>query len=168
MTDQSTLKYKNAILYLCSSRRSRSIHGIKKMSKLLYFLDFDRFEWKESMETVTGDIYRRLPMGPVPSRLKSVAAEMAREGSLSVEDRQEYADMYPTTVYTALAEADLSVFSPDDLTMLERAATRYADMSGKQLEILSHTEAPWLAVEHRDVIPFELAFYRDTDFKDAA
>lgn len=168
MVTLNSEKYENAILFLCSHRPNKSIHGIKKMAKLLYFLDFDRFEWKESMETVTGDVYRRLPMGPYPSSLTKVAAVMARSGRLSIEERQEYQGYNQTTVYTALVEPDLSVFSDDDLAMLKRVSTVYSDMTGYQLETLSHTEAPWLAVEHRDVIPFELAFYRDTDFQDAA
>ena len=45
---------------------------------------------------------------------------------------------------------------------------KYSHLNGTALEILSHQEAPWLAKAHREEIPFELAFYRDTDFSDAA
>lgn len=162
-----TKKYENAILYLCSKQNDRAIHGKKKLAKLLYYVDFDRFEFNESMETVTGDSYKRLPMGPVPSAMGDITTEMSREGLLAVEERQEYADFGKTTVYEAKADPDMTVFSPHDVAILGRVARKYLGLTGKQLEELSHTEAPWLAVDPYDTIPFELAFYRDTDFSDA-
>ena len=55
MFSEDIEKYKNAILYLCSKSSDSAIHGKKKLAKLLYFADFDRFEYEESMQTVTGD-----------------------------------------------------------------------------------------------------------------
>lgn len=56
-------KYENVILYLIANMRDGMIHGKKKLAKLLYYVDFDRFEYKESMETITGDSYKHRPMG---------------------------------------------------------------------------------------------------------
>lgn len=159
-------KYENAILYLCNQQRGNELRGKKKLAKLLYFLDFDRFEYEESMETVTGDTYIRMPMGPVPNAYGAIIAEMG--SVLEVEQVPEYAGMNPTTIYRAKADADLSVFDETDLKILKRVADKYSRLHGTELENLSHQEAPWIASGHRDTIPFELAFYRDTDFSDAA
>ena len=50
--------------------------------------------------------------------------------------------------------------------MLDRVATRYGHLTGKQLEELSHAEAPYIGTELKKEIPYELSFYRGTDFSD--
>ncbi|NWN87435.1 MAG: SocA family protein [Micrococcaceae bacterium] len=168
MNELKLSKYENAVLYLCSKIKDQSIRGKKKLAKLLYYVDFDRFEFNESMETITGDSYTRLPMGPVPSSMDSVLAGMSKKGTLSVSSVNEYEGYNPTTVYQARVEPDMSLFDEQDTAILKRVERRYLNLTGKQLENLSHEEAPWLAVDHRGIIPFELAFYRDTDFSNAA
>lgn len=61
-----------------------SISWQKKLVKLLYYVDFDRFEYKESMQSVTGDIYRNWPMGPVPDEYGSVILQLIESGKLQV------------------------------------------------------------------------------------
>ena len=86
---------------------------------------------------------------------------------LYVKEIQEY-DMYrPTTVYSSDVKPDMSVFDEDDKRILERVIRHYGASSGRDLELRSHGEAPWRAVGERESIPFELAFYRETDFSDA-
>ena len=41
-------KYENVILYLIANMRDGMIHGKKKLAKLLYYVDFDRFEYQLS------------------------------------------------------------------------------------------------------------------------
>src|SRR3989344_299060 len=121
-------KYQNAVLYLCQKLKGE-IRGKKKLAKLLYFADFDLYE--KSQKSITGDVYRALPMGPVPSTLEEITAEMTKK------------------------------------KMLDRVAVKYGHLNGKQLEELSHAEAPYIGTELRKEIPYELAFYRGTDFSDS-
>lgn len=73
----------------------------------------------------------------------------------------------PTTVYSSDVKPDMSVFDEDDKRILERVIRHYGASSGRDLELRSHGEAPWRAVGEKEDIPFELAFYRETDFSDA-
>ena len=50
MAEINKSKYENTILYLISHMSDHKIHGKKKLAKLLYYVDFDRFEYNESME----------------------------------------------------------------------------------------------------------------------
>ena len=50
--------------------------------------------------------------------------------------------------------------------MLDRITVKYGHLNGKQLEELSHAEAPYIGTELKKEIPYELAFYRGTDFND--
>ena len=85
---------------------------------------------------------------------------------LGVEQVGERGGYNPTEVYKCLVEPDLSVFDDEEKKMLDRIVIKYGHLNGKQLEELSHAEAPYIGTELRKEIPYELAFYRGTDFSD--
>lgn len=156
-------KYQQAILYLCQALGGR-IKGKKKLAKLLYFVDFDLYEKHE--KSLTGDIYKALPMGPFPSDLESVLKEMKQAKLLSVETVEEYQGYVPTEMYTCLQDPDISIFDEKEKAMLDRIVAQYGHLTGKQLEELSHAEAPYIGTAPTKEIPYELAFYRGTDFSE--
>jgi len=156
-------KYQNAILYLCQKLKGE-VRGKKKLAKLLYFADFDLYE--KSQKSITGDVYRALPMGPVPSALEEVTSEMAEKEMLKVEQVEEREGYIAIEVYKCITEPDLSVFDDEEKKMLDRIIVKYGHLNGKQLEELSHAEAPYVGTELRKDIPYELAFYRGTDFNE--
>lgn len=155
-------KYRNAILYLASKVGKGSVWGKKKMYKLLYFLDFDFFEKHE--KPITGDIYHKLQMGPAPSYFDPLADELKKEGLLDITKRKTGLGYKDTFVYKALSEPDMSIFNEEEIKMLKRIVKKYGDKTGAELEALTHKEAPYLAVEEGEEIPFELTHYRGTVF----
>ena len=159
----SQKKYQNAILYLCQKLKGE-VHGKKKLAKLLYFADFDLYE--KSQKLITGDVYLAFPMGPMPSALEEITAEMTKNKMLSIEKVEEREGYIATEVYKPLTEPDLSVFNEEEKKMLDRIIVKYGHLNGKQLEELSHAEAPYIGTELRKKIPYELAFYRGTDFSE--
>ena len=158
-------KYGEAILYLCS-KLGNEIRGKKKLAKLLYFVDFDLFEKTE--KSLTGDIYKALPMGPFPETMEAITLELATNKAISIETVEEYAGYTPTEVYKCLREPKTSVFQKGEQKMLDRVITKYGHLNGKQLEDLTHAEAPYVGTEQFKEIPYELAFYRGTDFSDVS
>ncbi len=156
-------KYQNAILYLCRKLKGE-VRGKKKLAKLLYFADFDLYE--KSQKSITGDIYRALPMGPFPSALEEITAEMNKKKIIAIEETKEREGYIATEIYKCLAEPDLAALSDEEKKMLDRVALKYGRLTGKQLEELSHAEAPYAGTELKKDIPYELAFYRGTDFSD--
>ncbi|OGF79462.1 hypothetical protein A2W54_02240 [Candidatus Giovannonibacteria bacterium RIFCSPHIGHO2_02_43_13] len=157
-------KYQNAVLYLCQKLKGE-VRGKKKLAKLLYFADFDLYE--KTQKSITGDVYRAFPMGPVPSALEEITAEMAKNKTLVIEHAEGPEGYNPTEVYKCLTEPDLTVFDTEERNMLDRIVVKYGHLNGKQLEELSHAEAPYIGTELRKEIPYELAFYRGTDFSDS-
>jgi uncharacterized phage-associated protein len=160
-----TKKYKQVILYLCANL-SKEVRGKKKLAKLLYFVDFDFFEKKQ--ESITGDNYRALPMGPFPVHMDEIVEQMTKEKTLEVEAIEELNGYNPTQIYTSTQRPDESVFSEEEKQMLDRIIMKYGLLNGKQLEDLSHSEAPYIGTELKEEIPYELAFYRGTDFEENA
>lgn len=164
MIDQA--KYSNLILLLCRELGG-SVEGKKKLAKLLYYVDFDRYEYKESMRTVTGDVYEAWRMGPVPRKYMQVINTLESDGRIARRSRHLRADYKPQEVFLLLAEPDISVFDADDLFVINRVVRKYGNLDGMELEALTHAEAPWVGTDRNAVIGFELAFYRGTDFDDA-
>ena len=158
-------KYQNAILYLCK-QQGGTLYGKKKLAKLLYYLDFDRYEYKESTQSVTGDIYKALPMGPFPEHMMAVVQKLAKDGKLRAGKAESMPGYNPTEVYECRIDPDISVFDKDELAILERVAMRYGHLNGKQLEDLTHAEAPYVGTELSEEIAYDLAFYRGTDFSE--
>jgi uncharacterized phage-associated protein len=156
-------KYEQVILFLCS-KLGGEVRGKKKLAKLLYFTDFDFFEKTE--KSITGDTYKAFPMGPLPASLEKITVEMVNNKVMSIETIAERDGYIPTEIYRSLSNPDMSVFDEQEKEMLERIVLKYGHLTGKQLEDLSHAEAPYIGTELRHDIPYELAFYRGTDFED--
>lgn len=158
-------KYENLILALCKGLGG-SVFGKKKLAKLLYFVDFDSFEYKESMKSITGDTYKALPMGPVPDTFMEIIEKLVETGRIKQETKRVADGYRDCEVFTAVSDPDETCFNSDELTILNRVIRKYGGLNGGQLETLSHSEAPWLATEQYKEIFYELAFYRGTDFSD--
>ncbi len=156
-------KYQNAILYLCK-KLGGEVRGKKKLAKLLYFVDFDFYE--KYQKSLTGDVYRAFPMGPMPMNLVKMTEAMEVEEMITVNSAEEKEGYRPTEIYCCLVDPDISVFNSEEKNMLNRVILRYGHLNGRQLEELSHAEAPYVGTELREEIPYELSFYRGTDFND--
>lgn len=165
MTKLDSKKYENTILYICDALGG-SLQGKKKLAKLLYYVDFDRYEYKESSKSITGDIYKAWKMGPVPEHYAEVLEMMQKSGSLNVREIDGSCGYLPTTTYSSKRKPDMSVFDDDDIKILNHVISKYGRLNGKQLEDLTHSEAPYVGTDPNDEIVYELAFYRGTDFSD--
>ena len=152
-------KYKNAILYLGKSLGGK-IEGKKRFYKLLYYFDFDYFEKFEDF--LIGETYIKLDMGPVPSKADIITAEMKGEGYLDITEEENTPGYYPTTIYKIKKEPDMSVFNDQEKEMLKLVIEKYGRLNGKQLENLTHNEAPFIAAPDGGIIQYETAFYRGT------
>lgn len=154
------IKYKNVILYLSKNIGRNGVWGKKKMYKLLYYADFDFFEKYE--KPITGDIYHRLQMGPAPTYFDAIANDLKIEGKLDITKRETGNGYNDVFVYKAISNPDNNAFTKNEKAMLDRIIKLYGDKTGKQLEALTHKEAPYLAVSEGEEMPLELSFYRGT------
>lgn len=144
-------KYKAAFLYMLQALDK--IEGKKKACKLFYFLDFDYYEAYE--KPFTGETYISYPMGPVPQYFGAIADEMEAEGLIRREHEND------TVTYIPCKSVDAH-FTEEERKMLNRVISKYGALTGKDLQDLSHAQAPYNAVDLNEVIPYEFSFYRDT------
>ncbi|MFH1712976.1 MAG: Panacea domain-containing protein [Candidatus Jacksonbacteria bacterium] len=160
-------KYKDVILYL-AEKLGGEIKGKKKLAKLLYFVDFDFFESaKGKQKSLTGDIYKALPMGPFPITMEKILADMAKEKKITIKLIKERADYNSTEIYQSKKKT-VGSFSKKEQQILDRVVLKYGHLSGKQLEDLTHAEAPYIGTAPNQEIAYELAFYRGTNFDEDA
>ncbi len=157
-------KYQQIILYLCQ-KLGGEVKGKKKLAKLLYFVDFDFFE--KYQRSITGDVYKAFPKGPLPNSLNIILRELTENKLLQIKTVKEWGEEYaPTEVYKCLVQSDISVLDADEKKILDRVIKHYGKLNGEQLAELSHAEAPFTAAKPYQEIPYEFTFYRGTDFSD--
>ncbi len=157
-------KYQQVILYFCW-KLGKEIRGKKKLAKLLYYLDFDYYE--KYQKYFIGEKYKKLPMGPFPVSLEAITTGMAKKKQLAIRKIDEWDGYNPTEVYKILRKPDVSIFSSEEKKMMDRVIKKYGCLNGKELENLTHSEAPYIGTEDKKEIPYELSFYRGTDFTHA-
>ena len=160
----SEKKYKEVILYL-AEKLGGEIRGKKKLAKLLYFVDFDFFEKFE--KSLTGDVYKALPMGPFPAAMEKILADMVKEEKISIKHKKERIDYNSTEIYKTKKKAEVN-FSKEERQILDRVILKYGHLSGKQLEDLTHAEAPYIGTAPNQEIAYELSFYRGTNLDEDA
>lgn len=152
-------KYHQAILGFLCERDNRHL-GKAKLLKLLYFLDFDHFAKYDV--PVTGDTYVKLPYGPVPKHADEILAEMIRDGLLESETARvfDYAQ-------ERFSPGEDGVYTPDVLEQAERdmlahICRNWKAVSRHAIVAAAPREAPWIAVEDGEEIPYVYAYYRNT------
>ena len=59
-------------------------------------------------------------------------------------------------------------FSKEERQILDRVILKYGNLSGKQLEDLTHAEAPYIGTAPNQEIAYELAYYRGTNMDENA
>lgn len=151
-------KYAAAIIYLVN--KLGKINGKKKAYKLLYFLDFDFFEAYE--KPFTGETYTALPMGPVPRYFDGIVDQLVKDGYIEIK-KVVMSPMYenPAVIYIPKKKMNYR-FSKQEQKMLDRVVDKYGSLTGKDLEVLSHAQPPYAAVELGEVIPYEYSYYRNS------
>jgi uncharacterized phage-associated protein len=156
-------KYGNVILFLCNELGGK-VGGKIKLAKLLYYVDFDHFQYKESMKSITGDTYIAREMGPVPAHLDEAIDYSVRSGKIEIETAQLFGLSNEMNFFNAKQLTNLRPFLLDEQLIIRLDARRLGHYNGAQLTGLSHHETPFVATPLNSTIDYELAFYRDDEF----
>lgn len=149
-------KYKNLVLYLCQKCASKENFGKTLLYKLLYFCDFDYYELYE--KPIIGETYIKLNHGPVPRSIEKILKELKKEGKLKIVETHFHGHKQQKPI--SLQEADLSVFSGDELEVIRDVLDKYSHLNAVLVSDLSHRDMPWRVTEDNKVIDYELVFYR--------
>ncbi|MDZ4786767.1 MAG: DUF4065 domain-containing protein [bacterium] len=149
-------KFKQVLLYLLERCGGKPNVGEMVLYKLLYFADFNFYELFE--EQLTGATYRKLQFGPVPREFEEIAQEMVRNKELLIEQGTYHGKAQSR--YVPLQKADLNMITAAEKKVIDDVVDRFSSRSARWLSEYSHEDTPWKATEFKDVIDYELVFYR--------
>ena len=150
-------RFKELILYVATKCAFDITFGATKLNKILWRADF--MAYAQLGEPITGVEYRRLPQGPVPRRLLPMQDELIREGRAALS-KQTGLGGYSRKVTVPLVDPDLSLFSADQIAIVDTVIDEFSGMSATQVSNISHGKA-WQISDNCEQIPYEAVFLAD-------
>lgn len=147
-------KYINALIFFISNCGNEKL-GITKLNKLFYYLDF--ISYRDRKESVTGETYVRLPMGPLASNLQDKIIPIAEKEKLIKQSQTDSKKFGKRNSYQAKAKVDLSVFNEYEKELLNYICVTFKDWTTDQMIAQTHTEAPWVFSEASKAIDYKNA-----------
>jgi len=147
-------KYINALLYFISHCSNEKL-GITKLNKLFYYLDF--ISYRDSKESVTGETYLHLQMGPFASQLQDKIIREAEKQKLITQDEDESMKFGKRNRYQALTKPDISIFSAYEKKLLDYICRTFKDWNTDQMIAQTHSEAPWVFSEANKSLDYKNA-----------
>lgn len=155
-------RLRELILYIADRSQDDPKFGATKLNKILYFSDFVSF--REHGKPITGAMYMRLENGPAPTHLVPVRNEMVASGEIAMEPRRYYT--YQQIVLKPLRKPNLSLFTAEDIALVDAIIQELRELDAKELSDLSHNRA-WQIANEREPIPYEAIFLSDDPLTEA-
>ena len=154
MPTAETSKFQELILLVARECREDPRCGATKLNKILFYSDFLAYE--ELGRSISGEAYRKLERGPVPSRMLPVVEDMQSLGWCSWAERDYFGR--PLRTLQPLREPDLALFSAEELAVVRRVIRDLWELNATEVSDLSHRFAGWQAAAHGEEIPYETVF----------
>ena len=167
-------KIANILIYLADNTDNL---GVTKANKLLYYLDC--YHLQKYGRSVTKDVYKKLPQGPVPSdtydRLKSIMElrDITEEFYSSIDsDFKEFfldfidiqieqlSDSHRRFRIIAKKKFDNKYLSKSEMQILEEVAIQFKTATATELSNKTHKELPYINAEENSVVDLKL-FVKD-------
>ena len=154
-------RFRELIVYV-SRKSARDPHfGAIKLNKILYHADFRAFE--RFGVPLTGVRYQKLKLGPAPKSLLHVRRALEAEGAIRLDFLP--AGNYEQHRTVALREAAMSLFSEDEIALVDQVISDLWHQNGTQVSDASH-DIRWRVLHLNDAMPYELAHLSDEPVTD--
>ena len=148
---QSTARLRSLLVYVLGKMRDTFQ---TKMNKVLFYIDF--LSYRERGMAISGLAYQAIEFGPVPQRWDRVYS-----GFDEVVPQSKMVKDQECTVLTTDVKADTSLFSKEELEIIDTVCEKLAGVSAKKIVEMSHRESAWKKYynpRQSTLIPFEEAF----------
>ena len=170
-------KLKQLILYI--SEKTKDIDSFWKtvLNKLLYFSDFNFYEW--TGELITGSNYKKLPFWPVPENITEVLNEMIKDWEIAIKETTFHNYTQQKIIPTKEADLsflkDLDIFAkkefshlewlPKVINIIDDVLNKFSHWTANQISEWSHMDKPYKSAKNIwDNIRPWLVFYRSESF----
>lgn len=143
-------KFTELVLYVAQQCADDARFGDTRLNKILFFSD--AFALQHLGEPITGARYQKLKHGPAPRALLPARREMEEHGDVKVERVGDP----PRTVTIALRDPDMSLFTEDEVKLIDEVINVFEGRTAALVSRLSHLNSPgWNLVEIHEDIPLE-------------
>lgn len=149
-------KFIELVIYVADRLRDAPAGGATKLNKACWYAEIEFF--RRYGTTITGADYQKLEWGPAPRRLLPIRDRLVQaaqaeivESALGNQTEQRLVPLRP---------ANTTVFTDDELAVIDLVLSRLHPMNAREVSDLSHEEAAWRLPEMRETIEPELAYLR--------
>jgi DNA-binding transcriptional regulator YiaG len=129
-----------------------------KLNKLLFYTDFEMY--KRTGCSISGVQYRAIPMGPVPNNFNSIFEYLANKDVIDIYytnfENGGTGEQFKANINR---QFNKEVFTDVELAVLEGVASRFKEVSTKDIIEISHKEKAWLDnKDERKLISYQYGF----------
>jgi transcriptional regulator with XRE-family HTH domain len=155
-------KFKEVLLYILDKCGAKASVGETVVYKLLYFSDFNFYELYE--EPLTGEAYAKIKYGPAPCDFEDVVKEMIKDGQIQKVVTEYFGKTQKK--YLPLVKVDINKWnwSAREKDVIDKVVEKFSDMDATTISDYSHHDIPWEVTKDKEVINYEMVFYRTTPY----
>jgi Antitoxin SocA-like, Panacea domain len=146
-------KLRELVLYISLRSEGDEYFGITKLNKLLFYSDF--LAYRRLGHSITGQIYRALPFGPVPNKMERFLARLVKAKDILMRNEDFYDK--PQKRPIAFSRPELNIFSAEELALVDSVLERFRQSSATQISAASHQFLGWDLAEQGEVVPYSVA-----------
>ena len=129
--------------------------GATKLNKVLFFSDF--LAYRLLGDPITGAQYRKLDYGPAPVELVEVRDSLIESEAAVMSE--EFIVGYIQKRLIALRDPDISLFTTDQIQLVEQVISALNGQSAGQVSEISHRiSIGWQLATFKEVIPYVTAY----------
>lgn len=151
-------RLRELILYIATKCVDDPNFGATKLNKILFYADFIAYmKWEKP---VTGVRYMKGDFGPVPRALVPVRNEMVDLDEIEIQEVSRFNFKQKRPV--AKREPDLSLFSAQEIALVDSIIDILRGFTGIQVSELTHNRA-WRIADKGQDIPYQAVFLSDDD-----
>jgi uncharacterized phage-associated protein len=147
-------RFEELILYLARRLEPQAALGRVKLAKLLMLCDFTAY--RRLGRSITGATYEKWEHGHLPHELLLSERDLEAAGALTVEPTEYYGKRLRHLA--AHRDPDMSLFTEDELAVVEGVIRQYGHESASYLKWMSHQELGWRLAEEHEEIPYTTVY----------
>ena len=136
-------KFKNVILYILAKCWQKPNIGKTVLNKLLYFCDFNYYEFK--WESITWQDYHKLPRWPVPKDIDKVLIEMEKDNQIKKLETEFW--WFKQIRFIPNMKYDLSDFNGLEIEIIDNVIDKLSNMTANQVSEYSHKDIPYIVTK---------------------
>lgn len=153
------LRLKELVLLVAARSKDDSTFGATKLNKLLFFADFRAYT--RLGEPITGAPYVKRQFGPCPRDILRAVRTLVSEGRAR-EIELSTGGGYTQRRVEAIADPDPSMFSPDQVAVVDDVIGRLRHLGAVSVSDFSHRFTGWKLAADGEEIPYFTALIGQT------